>query len=396
MNYLADNSYLAIKPEAVAGTPVIPTVFVPLISESIKTNVNHLADQRMKGIAWKSSDLLRGNRVHEGDLVALGDPDTLGHFLNMVMKLGSTTGDADGYTHPFTVGDPQSYTIEIKKGLYAQRYFGVLIDELKMDFSEGQLQLTSSIKAMGQFSVASVGVALTGAGMTDLILDDQYDISPNRGLVVGDIIVVGGVDVTIATVAADGFTVTFLSTVVTASVGDPVYLKPQTASIASLQDPFYLGNMLVGIGADETAATAASASRTLATPVYDMSISIKNNLFAQNGSTRFDPVTIVPRTKEAQIALKQLFENVSQRQDFYDKTKQAITISALGKFIKDDFTTQESLTLTFNNVKLMTSDNAIEVGELIADTQEFEVLYDSVDGAAMSASLVNRTAGGSY
>jgi len=396
MNYLADNSYLAIIPEVTAGTPLIPTNFVPLISESIKTNVNYLADQRMKGVAWKSSDLLRGNRVHEGDLVALGDPDTLGHFLNMVMKLGSTTGDADGYTHPFTVGDPQSYTIEIKKGLYAQRYFGVLIDELKMDFSEGQLQLTSSIKAMGQFSVASVGVALTGAGMTDLILDDQYDISPNRGLVVGDIIVVGGVDVTIATVAADGFTVTFLSTVVTASVGDPVYLKPQTASIASLQDPFYLGNMLVGIGADETAATAASASRTLATPVYDMSISIKNNLFAQNGSTRFDPVTIVPRTKEAQIALKQLFENVSQRQDFYDKTKQAITISALGKFIKDDFTTQESLTLTFNNVKLMTSDNAIEVGELIADTQEFEVLYDSVDGAAMSASLVNRTAGGSY
>lgn len=396
MPYLADNSYLAIKPESTAGVAVIPTNFVPLISESIKTIVNHSPDRRMKGIDWKSSDLLRGNRMHEGEVVVLGDPDTLGHFLNMVLLKGSTTGDANGYTHPFTVGNSDSYTFEIKKGVYVQRYFGVKVDELKLEFSDGQLQITASIKAMGQFSIGSVGVALTGAGMTSLVLDDTYDIAPNRGLVVGDVININGTDVTLTSVSSDGITVGFSSTTITASVGASVYLKPQTASIASLQDPFYFGNLLVGLGADESAATTAAGSRSTATPIYDLSITLKNNLFAQNGSSRIDPVQIVTRTKEAQIAMKQLFENVAQRQKFYERTKQAIVIKAFGKFIKSDFTTQELLTLIFNNVKLLENDNAIEVGELIADTQEFEVLYDTGDAQAMEATLVNRSAGSVY
>ena len=394
--YLSDNSYLAIKPESVAGTAVIPTNFVPLVSESIKTVVNHSADLRMKGITWKSSDLLRGNRTHEGDVVVLGDPDTLGHFLNAVMTKGSTTGDADGYTHPFTVGNGDTYTIEIKRGLYTQRYFGVYIDTLKLDFLDGQLQITASIRAMGQFSVGSVGVALTGAGMTSLTLDDEYDINPNRGLVIGDVLNINGTDVTLTSVNANGHDVGFASTSVTASVGDNVYLKPQTASIASLQDPFYFGNMLVGFGVDAAAAATAAAAVSTATAVYDLSITLKNNLFSQNGSSRFDPVQIFAQTREAQIQLKQIFESAVQRQKWADRTKQAMVIIGKGKFIKSDFSTQEKITLTFNKVKLLENENAIKVGEAIVDEQSFEVLYDSSDAAAMSASLINRTAGTSY
>lgn len=397
MPYLSDNSYLAIKPESVAGTAVIPTNFVPLISEKIQTDVKYVADRRMKGLDWKSDDLLRGSRTHEGEVVVLGDPDTLGHFLNMVLLKGSTTGDAaNGYTHPFTVGASDTYTFEIKKGVYTQRYFGVRIDELKIDFPDGAMQLTASIKAMGQFSVASVGVALTGAGMTSLVLDDNYDIAPTRGLVAGDILVVGGVDLTLTSVSADGITVGFASTTVTAAIGDPVYLKPQTSSIASLQDPLYIGNFLVGISDTAANALTAAGTRATATPVYDLSITLKNNLFAANGSNRIDPYQILTRTKEAQITVKQLFENVEQRQAWLDRIKQAIVMIGWGKYIKTDFTTQEKLTLTFNKVKLTENNNPIEVGEYIVDEQSFEVLYDSGDGAAMSASLVNRTAGGTY
>jgi len=396
--YLADNAYLAIKPEASAGTAITPTIFVPLVSESIKTVVNHSADRRMKGIDWKSTGLLRGNRSHEGEVTVLGDPDTIGHFLNMVMVKGSTTGDAtNGYTHPFTVGNtPDTYTMDIKKGAYVQRYFGVRIEELRFEFSDGQLQITASIKAMGQFSAATVGVALTGAGMTTLTLDDEYDIAPNRGLVIGDIITVGGTDVTLTSVNANGVAVGFASTSVTAAIGLPVILKPQTASIASLQDPFYFGNALVGFGVDKTAADTAAASRTTATPVYDMTITLKNNLYAQNGSNRFDPVQILVGTKEAQIGLKQLFDTAAQFQKWQNRTKQAITVIFLGKFIKSDFTTQEKLTLAFNNVKLLENDNEIKVGEFIVDDQKFEANYDSSDAVAMTASLINRTAGTSY
>lgn len=394
--HLAENQYLAIKPESTAGVAVIPTVFVPLVSESVKTVLNHTVDRRIKGHDWKGNGLLRGNRMHEGQIVVLADPDNLGHILNMVMTKGSTTGDStDGYTHPFTVGNGDTYTFEIGKGAYAQRYYGVYIDELTIGFQDGQMQLTLSIKAMGQVSVMELGAALSGA-VTSLTLDDNYDIAPNRGLVVGDVIVVGTDELTLTSVNANGYAVGFTSTSLTYSVGEPIYLKKLSVSNPTLQDPFYLGNTLVGVGEDESAATTAAASRSTATPVYDLEIKIKNNLFSQNGSSRFDPVQIIPRTREAMVTLKRLLESEDQRTAFLNRTKQALTLISTGKNIKSDFTTVEKLTLKFNNVKLIENDNALAVGELIADTQQFEVLYDDSDAVAMTASLVNRTAGTAY
>lgn len=395
--YLSDNAYLVIKPESSAGTAVIPTIAVPLVSESVKTVVNHTADRRMKGLDWKADDLLRGGRSHEGDIVVLGDASVLAHFLNMVMLKGSTTtgGSPTAYTHPFTVGSPKTYTFEIKKGLYAQRYFGVYVDTLKLDFADGQLQITATIKAMGQFSVASLGVALSGSS-TSLTLDDEYDLAPNRGLVANDVIVVGGTEITVGSVNANGVGVGFSSTSVTASAGDPVYLKPQSPSLPTATDPFYFGNLLVGFGADASAAATAAGAIATATPIYDLSITIKNNLFAQNGTGRFDPVFIGTRTKEAQIALKQLFQSVAQRQKFQDRVKQAIVITGSGKNIASDFSTKRAFTLTFNNVKQTDHDNALTVGDYIMDDQTFEVLYDGSDAAAMSASVVNTSAGTVY
>lgn len=397
MNYLANESYLAIKPEATPGTPVKPTIFIPLVSEDVKTVVNYQADKRMKGMAWKSDDLLRGNRSHEGTIVVLGDPDTLGHLLNMVMTKGSTTGSAgDGYTHPFTVGDGKSYTFEIKKGAYSQRYFGVKIDELTIEFKDGQMEVSLAIKATGQFSIASLGVALTGSGMTEAVFDDTYDIAPTRGLVAGDVINVGGVDLTLLTVEADGVTVTFASSDVTASIGDAVTLKPQTVTLGTFSDPFYFGNMIVGFGADIAEAIGNTADRADAKMVHEMKIVLKSNLLAQNGTNRMDPYQILPRTKEAQLEIKQLFAGAEQRQAWLDRKQQAISIVGLGKFIKSDFTTQEKVTFNFPNVKLTDNDNKIEVGEYILDDQKFEVLYDSAEAMAMEVELINKTADTAY
>lgn len=390
--FLSDNSYLAIIEEVTAGTPLTPTTFIPLVSENLKTVVNHSADRRMRGIDWKTTGLLRGNRTHEGDIVVLGDPDTLGHFLNMLMSKTSTTGTADGYTHTFDVGTPSSYTFDIKKGQYVQRYFGVHIQKLKVEFKDGQMQLTISVSAMGQFSVGTVGVALTGAGMVSLTLDDNYDIAPNNGLVVGDVININGTSVTLLTVNANGTVVTFASTAITASVGAMVYLVPQTPSFPALQDPFYFGNLFAGFGVDASASATAAASRSTATPIYELAITFSNNLFMQNGSGRFDPVQILVGTKEAQVTIKQLFQNAAQKQAWQDRTKQALTLAFFGKFIKSDFSTQEKLTLTFNNIKLIEHANEIKVGEFIMDNENFEVLYDTTDSQAVQAVLINRTA----
>lgn len=395
VNYLADGAYLAIKPETTAGTAVIPTIFVPLVSESVKTVVNHQVDRRMKGIDWKGTDLLRGNRTHEGDITVLCDPSTIGHLLNMVMTKGSTTGSAPTYTHPYTVGTPKSYTIEFKKGFYAQRYFGVFAEQIKFDFTDGQMTATLSIKAMGQVGIMSVGVATSGS-VTSLSLDDEYDLNPNSGLVTNDVLRTGSTDLTLTSVAAGGAAVGFGSLSLTSAVGDIVYLKPQAVTLPTLTDPFYLGNLLAGFGADASAAATAAGSRATATPLYDLSIVMKNNLFAQNGSSRLDPVTIMQGTKECQLSIKQLFSDGAQRQKFLERKKQALVLVFWGKYTNTAMSAQEKLTLTFNNVKLIDDSNEIKVGEYIMDDESFEAVYDGGDSAAMSASLINSSAGTIY
>ena len=394
--FLSDNAYLAIKPEATAGTAVVPTVFVPLVSETIRTVPNHTPDRRFKGLSWSADDILRGNRMHEGEIVMLADPDNLGHMLNMFFNKGTTTGDAtDGYTHPFLVGDGDSYTIEIKRGIYAHRLFGVRINELRFDFTDGQLQIKASIKAMGQVSVAKLGVALSGSETT-LTLEDSYDLAPNRGLVVGDTIVVGTDELEITSVNSNGLVVGFGSTSLSYSIGEPIYLKPQTASYSGLQDPFYFGNFLVGIGATESAATTAAGAASTATPVHDLSIIFRNNSLETPRTGRLDPVAILARSRDGEIQFKQLLESENERADFLDRAKQAITIIAKGTHINPDFSTQELLTIKLNNTKMREHNNALTVGEYIVDDKTYDVLYDSGDAQALDIALVNRTAGTAY
>lgn len=396
MNYLSDNSYLAVKPEAQEGVAVIPTEFTPLVSESIKTNQNLIADRRFKGLDWKANDLLKGNRMHEGDISLMADADALAHFFNMFLLKGSTSGDAtDGYTHPFTVGDADSYTIEIQKGIYAQRYFGVKANELRLEFNEGLLQLRAGVRAMGQFSVAKLGIALS-TSVTTLVLGDEYDIAPNTGLVVGDVIVIGTDELTLTSVNADGVTVGFTSTALSYSIGEPIYLKAQTPSYSGLQDPLCFGNMLVGIGVDESASTTAAGSKATATPIHDVAIVLRNNLLETPRSGSIDPVTLIPQTKEGEIQLKQLLENEDERGDFLAKTKQALTMIIKGKHINPDFSTRELVTLKFHNVKMREHENPLNIGEYIMDEKTYEVLYDDSDAKAMTVDIINNTAGGDY
>jgi len=396
-NYLSDQQYIALKVEAIENTPVTPDVFLPLINEGIVSNLGRNPDERIAGLDWKSDDLLKGRHLHGGPVELYADPDTLGHIFNMFYKKGNTTGDAaDGYTHQFTAANPKSYTIEVAKGLYAQRYWGVKADNLKLDFDNDKLKATIDIKAVGQFSTTTLAVALTGAGMTEAVFNQDYILKPTEGLVAGDVVVTGGVDITITSVDADGVTIAFAATTVTAALGASVYLKKQTYSAPTLQDPLFEGNTLIGVGVDETAATTASGAKATATPFQDFVIEMKNNLFEQAASGQHDPIKILPKMKEGRIMTKKLFDSVDQHRKWIDKTKQAITLISKGRFIKTDRTTWDQLSFKFHKVKLNPNSNPIEVGEYIYDNQEFEILYDRNDGKAIAISLVNRTSGVVY
>ena len=399
MNYLGSKSYLAMKPEATAGTPVKPTVFCPLVSESIRSVIGLAPDRRMKGLDWKSDDLLAGDRKHEGDIVIFADGDNLGHFLNMTYLKGTTSGGATGYTHPFTVGTPKSYTIEIQKGPYAQRYFGVRADQLKIEFVDQKMQATASIKSMGQFSVAQLKEALSGS-VTSLKLSSAYDMKPNTGLAVGDVIVVigddgNGVEATLTSVNVDGETVGFSAVTVTGAIGNRVYLKAQTPSYTGIVAPFFLGDTLIGVGADNATALSNAGAKATATGMYQFAFTLKNNLLDAPASGSKDPFQLLPQTREAEITTRRLFEDETQHKAWLNSIKQAITMIATGEEISAGGT-HESLTVKFHKVKLTTNEETLELDALIFDSQTFEVLYDSTDGYAIEISLINKTAGTDY
>jgi hypothetical protein len=397
MKYLADKSYLAFKAQADPDTPEIPDLFAALISESIRLNPNIVADRRMKGIDWKSDDVLKGSRSIEGDIQVFCDPDVLGHLLNMTYAKGLTTGNvSDGYTHPFTVGDGRSYTIEISRGDFAQRIWGVKGENLKVEFQDNKMLGTLTIKALGQFFASSLAVALTGPGMTSLVLSTDYDLRPTDGLLAGDKVRVGGVDITITSVDADGKTLHFGATTVTASIGDLVALLAQTPSFGTQREPFYMGNTLVGVGVDETAATAAAGTKATATPCYNFSFDFKNNMLDAPASGSTGPSVLLNQVKEASIEISRLFENPTQHQKWIEMVKQAITMISTGRFIKTNLTTWEKLTIKFFKVKTLTNENALDVGQYIFDKQKFEVLYDAGEDAAVEIELVNRTPADDY
>jgi hypothetical protein len=394
MNYLADKSYLAIRPQNVAGRATIPSVFAPLISEGVRVNPNLAADRRIMGLDWKSDELLKGPRVIEGELKFFADPDVLAHILNMVYSKVSTTGNAsDGYVHTFEPGDGKSYTIEISRGDYAQRIFGVRGDQVVLGFEDNKLTAAITIKALGQFYSASLAVALTGAGMTQLVLSTDYDLEPNKGLRVGDTLIIGSTEIEITSVDADGKTIGFDATSITASIGDPVFLKAQTPTYGTKREPLYLGNTLVGFGDDETEASVNAASRSLATPCYDMEITLKNNLFDSPASGSTGPSVLLNQVKEAQISLSRLFEDPTEYQRFIESVKKAMTSITTGRFIKSDLTTSEKLTVKFYKVKMTNNEEPLEVGSHIMDNQTFEALYDPDEDAAVSIELINRVSG---
>jgi hypothetical protein len=396
-NYLADKSFLAVKPQSVTTTPVIPNHFIPLLSESIRVNPNFAANRAMKGLSWKSDELLKGPRQIEGQLEIWADPDSLAHLINMCFVKTSTSGSApDGYTHIFDIGEGKSYSLDIVRGIYAQRIYGVRGDKLKFSFEDNKMKATIDIKALGQFYTASVAIALTGAGMTTAVLSTDYDLRPSDGLVIGDVVNIGGVDLTLTSVNVDGKTIGFASTAVTAAVGDPVFLKAQTPSFTALQEPFYFGNTLVGIAATSALADTAAAAKSTATPCYDLGLEIQNDLFAAPASGFTGPASLLNQVRGGALDLTRLFADATQYQKWIENVKQAVTIITTGRFIKSDLTTSEKLTIKMNKTKLISNEEPLNVGQYIFDKQKFELLYDNTDGDALTLTIVNRTAGTDY
>ena len=399
MSYFkSDEGYLAIGVQTDVNTAVVPDVFIPLIEEDISSDPNNERVDQIVGKDWKSNLILQGERTSGGTIKINADPENLGHLLNMTIKKGSTTGDAKGYTHPFTVDEGDFYTVEILKGNYVHRLVGCRIKKLSLSFDSGMLKADAEIVSKAKFNYGTLKTGLTGAEQESVVFDEDFDPEPCNGLVAGDKIQtwVSGVatDITVATVAANKKSITCEKTTVTASAGALITLKKQTPTYTALQRPFRFGQMLVGIGANETASTSNAASYTTATPVDELTFEFDNATEEHHASGNNNPL-LLGGVPDANVKVKKLFETAEDVQQWNDIAKKAMTVIITGDEVGTDGT-YSSLTIKLYNIKPSKASNKISVGEYIYDETEFYAEYDDTVSKAVEASLVNADDGSNY
>jgi len=172
-------------------------------------------------------------------------------------------------------------------------------------------------------------------------------------------------------------------------------LKPQTPSYTTIKEPLYLGCTLVGVGVDTTAADTAAATRATATPFYEFSLVLKNNLLDAPTFGSQDPLKLLPQTLEGELTVSQLFEDQEQRLNWLNMVKQALTLISTGSLITGG-TNYEKLTIKLHKIKTITNDEPLEVGQYIFDKQVFEVLYDASDAKSIEVDIINAKAGTVY
>jgi len=394
---LSNLGYLKIGKETTGrGVAVIPTVDVPLYSETIFPNTNLQTDNPIIGNPFAVYNIFPGQRDHNGDIEVMCEPRTLPHFLNMLLSKTSSTANGAGVnTHLFNLASPNqsnsSYTIDLLKGDIVHRFYGCEIETLTPVWkNDSYMTMKLAISALGQVSVVSIASGAT----TTITLGTEYDPSPASGLVVGDVITVvhmnNGVvaskeDTTITAISTDGLTLTVTSMTGTYVAGDQLYIKARSVS-PNISNPFNWSRTEFRFGI-----TAAAALNNAHTPLEkSTSFELMNNLEDKGGARRsgdYDPVSLVRKQGNASLTAKKFLNDGSELNDFLRMVKKACVIRMFGNLISG--TTFNEFRVTFNNMKLMSSPDPLKSGEIIYVEQKFQPQYDTTDGQAFSVSVVN-------
>ena len=251
---LANLGYLGLIAEATPGVPLTPTDFVPYYKETLTTSLNLVEDNPIAGNKFVRQAVIQGLRDHRGDFEVMAEPNTAARFFDMLLTKGSSSGTGP-YTWPFTLGAAaKSYTVDISSGNQVFRFWGVQASKIAPAWDKTEMHLAVTISALGSFMGRTIATVAT----TTLTLDTTYDPAPNKGLVVGDLVRIyksttgATLDTTIATVNADGITVTLGASAAAFAPGDMISLRPATQTYNNLT-PFIWPKMQFCFGATASA-----------------------------------------------------------------------------------------------------------------------------------------------
>jgi hypothetical protein len=395
---LANMGHLALKLEAAKGTPLTPDTFVPLYSEDVAINVNLDEDSPIVGIREARYQSFLGQEDYQGSIKILAEPKTLPHFLNMLLKKGSTSGNATtGYTHPFTLGDSvKSYTIEFLKGNIPFRFFGVEAKSIAPSYEDNKMVLDVGISALGCFSTVKIKSA-TG---TTVVLEDGERPDPTKGLTTSDSLrlydVSGGTyeDVTISNIAADGKTLTVSTVAGTYIEGDIAWLAPLTASY-TIVAPFSWGRTQFQFGADAATALAASQTRV----EKDSSWNLLNALEEEAGAKRsgsFRPAALVRTHGDIEVNIKKFFKDGQDLNRFLQHLSHALVIKHLSPAHAGTDLTEAELRITVNEYNIKENSVPLNTGEIIYNNLTLSPKYKTADTQMFDVKVINSLAGATY
>lgn len=382
---------VGIKKETTRGTPVTPDVYVPCYSESLSTKLNLITDAPAFGKRLARYQTLQGNRTHSGSLSVMAEPNTAARFLDMVASRTATSG-SDPYTHTYaeSATDPNSYTVDVVKGAYAVRYFGVEGSKIGFGFDGDKMKLDLDVSARGSFYPREIA-SVSGTGPYTCVLDTAYDPSPTTGLVASDAIkfydVSAGTYIT-ATVASivNGTSFTTSTDISSLAAGDMVMLAPATPSL-SLLTPFLWGRTQFFFAADAATALSNSATSSNQTRLEPGTSIELMNPFDQDGGTNrsgsFDPASL-PRSGgyDVRFSPKVFLDTPEKNQAWAALEKRALVMRAYSG-------TAHELRVTLNDIRNLTNETPGEAGGILYHEYEYAINYDSTDTQAFDFKVIN-------
>lgn len=147
------DQHVSIAPEVAYGTPVTPTIAIPVTSFEITPQNEEWFDEGRRGLPSVAYDAVQGVGHSEWTMEGSLYPDEIGHLFMMMYGQVMDAG-ADPYTHEFTLaaGVPPSYTF-IDRTFNAangnRQIAGVRCGELVLSWNAGEGVLGYRATGMG-------------------------------------------------------------------------------------------------------------------------------------------------------------------------------------------------------------------------------------------------------
>ncbi len=170
----ANYGYLALIKEATEGTPVLPTEYLRILSESLETS---FWVSPVQEIAWSRERNIRSvqNQIDiSWDVEFYIEAKMIWHFLRWLYwsPITQTLTAATAFRHTFKVTNtPQTYTMDFKlaDSPWAHRYYWVQITWLSFESDDNRMKCTVSLMPRKAFINARVTTAVSSG--TTLTLD---------------------------------------------------------------------------------------------------------------------------------------------------------------------------------------------------------------------------------